>query len=131
MARRMASPVLDSRKKINSFVSSELKRSLSMRGAAKSTREFIFEHGRKGGSNNRDLYGVDFYHWIASKRKIGRGWPVRRQLFFLIAMGNFDCRRSLAKRKLAKATGFREMALNTTEKLGLRAETKKLRHAEI
>jgi hypothetical protein len=109
MARPLASPVLAPRRKIISCVSSELKRSQSMKGgsalAAKSTREFIFEHGRKGGLNTRDLYGVDYYRWITSKRKIRRGWP---------------------KGKLRKPQVFTEMALNTVERLGLKRETKKV-----
>jgi hypothetical protein len=92
--------VLDLRKKIISCVSFELKRSRSMKGgsalAAKSAREFIFEHGTKGGLNTRDLYGVDYYRWIASKGRIRRGWP---------------------KGKLRKPQVFTEMALNTIEGL--------------
>jgi hypothetical protein len=79
LPRRTTSPVLDPRKKIISCVSSELKRSKSMKSgsalAAKFAREFIFEHGRKGGVSTRDLYGVDYYRWIVSKRKIRRGRP--------------------------------------------------------
>ena len=109
MTRTMASPVVDPRKKIISCISSELKRSQSMKGGSalvtKATREFIFEHGRKGGLNTRDLYGVDYYRWITTKRKIRRGWP---------------------KGKLRKPQVFTEMALNTIEGLGLKPETKQM-----
>jgi hypothetical protein len=109
MPRRTTSPVLDPRKKIISCISSELKRSQSMKGgsalAARSIREFIFEHGRKGGLNTKDLYGVDHYRSIASKRKSRWGWP---------------------KGKLRKPQVFTEMALNTIERLGLKPETNKM-----
>jgi hypothetical protein len=73
--------------------------------AARATREFIFEHGRKGGLNTRDLYGVDYYSKIASKRKSRRGWP---------------------RGKLRKPQVFTVMALNTIGRLGLKPETKKM-----
>jgi len=81
MTRTMASPVVDPRKKIISCISSELKRSQSMKGGSalvtKATREFIFEHGRKGGLNTRDLYGVDYYRWITRQAKNPTGLAKR------------------------------------------------------
>ena len=79
MAKPQESPVYDQKPEVMRQLRSELQRGKSVKGgialARVSTREFILQRGRKGGTNTRDMYGEEFYSWISSQRRIKLGWP--------------------------------------------------------